>query len=364
VNYADPKYDYAYAFNGSAWKWTFKETKGVENQFDKIISGKITMDDKIYVGIYANFSVKADKEAKKFTWDFGDGHKSYLQETKHKYEKDGKFEASLKITGDCEDKIYNFAAEVEKYEAPKIRMIGISPNPKGNDTGNEWILIQNKSKKKINLLDWSIATGSEKLYNHPIHEDFEIKAGKTKKLTREICAFTLNNQKTKIELRDPAGNVIQELKYDRLKNKIAEDEIYEKADSGWQWSAPPKENRIEEKIINETKVVIEPEKPKAIKPETVESEIINPESIGKYSENPAWQTKQENKIKLLSLGSKIKTPTIDISDGKVLGVETIKNYRNYSSFTEPIEEEHWMEKISNAFFIKLNSIINRLLLIL
>ena len=232
--YQSGKSRQAFAYDGSSWRWTSSPTPGEKNRFDKILSGKIMLPKKIYKNTYAYFDVKTDKDAQKFTWDFGDGHKSYKKETKHKYKKTGKFKASLKIRGNGEDKIYEFEVKVEKYDAPKIRIKRIMPNPKGLDK-NEWIEIENKSKKKVNLEGWSIATGKDKLINHPIRKDFRIKKGKTKKLTKEICAFTLGNEKTKIELRDPSGKVVQKIKYDRKKNKIADDEIYEKNDDGWQW---------------------------------------------------------------------------------------------------------------------------------
>ncbi|MFZ2882326.1 MAG: lamin tail domain-containing protein, partial [Candidatus Moraniibacteriota bacterium] len=211
--YATGKTAYSYSFDGSAWRWTPHITPGADNEFAEILSGKIKKDKTIYAGVYANFEVSNSKKAKKFTWNFGDGHKSYLKKTRHKYEKTGKYTASLKITGDGEDNLIEFEIKVEKYNAPKVRIISLSANPKGSDTKNEWIEIENKSKKKVNLKGWSIATGWKKFINHPIREDFEIKPGKSKKLLRDICAFSLTNTKNKLELRSPDGKTIQDMKY-------------------------------------------------------------------------------------------------------------------------------------------------------
>ncbi|MFA6160317.1 MAG: lamin tail domain-containing protein, partial [Parcubacteria group bacterium] len=253
--YSDGKSTHSFSFDGSSWRWTSSPTPGGENFFDKILSGKLILPKKIYKNTYAYFNVKADSDAKKFTWNFGDGHKSYLKSTKHKYEKTGKFSGNLKITGDGEDKSYDFTVKVEKYDAPKIRIVSFSPNPKGSDTKNEWIEIKNQSKDKINLKGWSIATGKDKLINHPIREDFKIKKGKTKKLTKKNCAFTLGNEKTKIELRDPSGKVVQKIKYDRKKDKIAEDEIYEKNDDGWNWVGAQNNTELKQ---NNTKTIENP----------------------------------------------------------------------------------------------------------
>lgn len=318
------------------------------------------MDDKIYAEVYANFSVKADKEAEKFTWDFGDEHKSYLKDTKHKYEKEGKYDASLKITGEkCEDKFYEFTVKVEEYDAPKVRIKSINPNPEGNDTDNEWIELENQSKKKVNLIGWSVATGWDKLSNHPIREKFEIKAGKTKKLTRDICAFTLNNTKTKIELRDPSGKVADKIKYDRKKKKIEEDEIYEENDDDWEWHETQTDADLTQtNTENEQKVSSPLER--EVEDERIDSDMqektISPDLIGKYSIDPRWQTKQENKIKLAGFSSKIKFQKN--LDTAVLGASTIKNAGEFYSFTRPVHQKHWAIKLAEELWLKINYLLN------
>ena len=83
VKYSSAKADYAYALDGEIWRWTPTLTPGKENVFAEILSGKIEKDETIYAGVYANFEAIADDKAKHFTWNFGDGHKSYLQKTRH-----------------------------------------------------------------------------------------------------------------------------------------------------------------------------------------------------------------------------------------------------------------------------------------
>lgn len=358
--YSSGKSAYSYSFDSKEWRWTSTATPGKENIFDKILSGKIIMDDKIYKNTYAYFDVKADKDAKKFTWNFGDGHKSYLKNTKHKYEKTGKYSASLKITGVGEDKIYNFTVKVEKYEAPKIRIVRFSANPKGNDTDNEWIEIENKSKKKINLKGWSIATGSEKLVNHPVREDFKIKAGKTKKLTRKICAFVLGNKKTKIEFRSPDGKAVQKIKYDHGKKSIAEDEIYSKVDSKWIWIEP---QSIENKSENHLLPLGEGTR-RADEGTSVEEEIILPDpNLGKYSTSPTWQKKQKDRLILAYSSATVTLPENFLaSQPKVLGTQIIKTQENYYTFTRPINQKHWAVEFFDSIWLKINFSINKLIL--
>jgi len=349
--YSKGKSAYSYSFDGSDWRWTSFSTPGEENIFDKILSGKIIKDDKIYADIYAYFEVKADKDAKKFTWNFGDGHKSYLKSTKHKYEKAGKYSASLKITGQGEDKIYEFEVKVEKYKAPKVKIISLSPNPVGSDTDNEWIEIKNESKKKVNLKDWSIATGWEKFINHPIREDFEIKAGKTKKLMRDICAFTLVNTKDKIELRSPNGKAVQKIEYNHGEKSIAEGEIYSEIDGDWKWI-----NTQPLKTITQTKTKVVPAN---IAYQPIE---IKKDDLGKYTLDPNWKNKKQKLLKLVYSGYEISLPEKFFNQElTVLGAKTVRTQNNHYVFTTPKNRKHWAITFFNSFWLKLNSSINKLI---
>lgn len=357
VSYTDPEYDYAYAFDGSAWQWTSKITKGEKNEFDKLLSGKIKKDKDIYSNIYADFEVKADSDAKKFTWNFGDGHKSYLKKTRHKYEKAGTYQASLKITGNGKSNAQNFEVEVENFGKSKVRIISLSANPKGIDSKDEWIEISNDTKKKVNLKGWSIATGWKKLYNHPIREDFILKPGKVKRLTRDICAFTLANKQTKIELRYPNGKIADKLKYDYGDGSIGEDEVYVKNDKKWQWldmQSDTKENQLDATQPNSSshETATKTENPDN-NVEKVDIEISPEEleaSLGRFSEDPSWQAKKENRIILLGYNSNVKAPACLLENhGKVLGVEVERSEQ---------KEVHWLKNIIAVFLRRLNLFIN------
>ena len=364
VEYSSSKTDRSYAFDGEKWRWTSLLTPGAENSFDKILSGKITLNKKIYKNTYAYFYVAVGKDTKKFVWDFGDGHKSYLKKTKHKYKKDGKYSASLKITGDGEDKTYDFIVKVEKYKAPKIRIVSFSPNPKGSDTKNEWIEIKNESQKKINLKNWSIATGWEKMINHPIREKFEIKAGKTKKLLRNICAFTLVNTKNKIELRDPSGKIVQKIKYNHGEESVSEDEIYSKIDKDWEWVETQNDtkNEIEHPLPSLKETNQKTNKENATITEEFILNIPDSEiqtSIGKYTLSPSWQKKKDTQQKLVLLNSKLQKPqTILANQPKVLGTQKISLVENYYFFINSSKQKHWAIELLENSWNKINFSLN------
>jgi hypothetical protein len=354
MNYSNSIKSYSWNFDGLKWRLSRNLTPGKENQLEKIIQGRVEMDKEIYTNIYASFTAKADSDAQKFTWDFGDGHGSSLKETRHKYEKPGKYNASLKITGNGEANLYDFTVEVRDYSAPKVKITSIVPNPKGKDTG-EYIVLQNESKEKVNLLGWSIAAGWKNLYNHPITKDFVLKKGQSKKLTKKFSAFALNNVKTKIELRDPTGEVAQKLKYDRTKNKIEDDETFELTGKNWEWN----------KSLDNTKSSEAPPLPSG---EDVPSDgtgegtdentgdiLIVPDSeieanIGKFTSDISWENKKNSRIALIGYGTTINTPKI-ISQNQpvVLGVSDEKYI--------PLEK-HWAVLLFDNTLRKINFGLN------
>lgn len=237
VEYSGSKKNVSYNFDGNRFRWSKFLTPGSENILNNEPTGKVKKDDDIFENVYANFSVStgdADGDKVKVVWDFGDGHKSYLAKTRHKYQKTGKYQASVKLSDGSEDVIKNFSVKVEEFPHPKIRIVGFVANPEGSDTIAEKLIVQNKSKKKIDLIGWSVATGSKKLVNHPIAESFVLKKKETKELTREFSKFSLNNKEGKIELRYPDGKVADKIKYKKDAG-IEEDEKYTKESGKWEW---------------------------------------------------------------------------------------------------------------------------------
>jgi len=378
LSYIRSKSSYSYSFDKSSWRWTKYPTPGEENRFEKILDGKIKMDSEIYANVYADFEAKTGKETHKFKWNFGDSRGSTLKKTRHKYEKAGTYDASLKMSGDGEENILYFTVKVENYSAPKVRIIKIAPNPKGKDS-KEYIIIENKSKHKIDLEGWSIATGWKSLVNHPIRDDFIIKPGKSKKLTKKICAFTLNNSQNKIELRYPDGNVAQKIKYNRKKDKIEDDEIFEITEKNWTWNKPQNSTGEtladaknastssstlvppEGKAPEEDPGNADPEKENAANQEenvlNTDIQIDNLEfesNLGKFSENPSFTAKKKNRIQLVSYATQINMPDfVPKPTGQIAG-----------AYTEKIvffEKKHWLLKTISQTWTGLNSGINQLL---
>lgn len=227
----------SYNFDGKNWKWSKYFTPGKKNKFDFAPTVKIKKPKKIYKNLVTEFSAQAkDKETKKlkYTWDFGDGKKSSLQKSSHKYLATGKYTVTLAVSDDSQTVEKSFVANVKNSPRPDLEIVKIVPNPAGNDSEGEIVEIKNNSSKKIDLAGCKIATGSgEKLTNHPISGEFTFNAGETKTITREFSKFSLNNKSGKVRLVMPDGKTIDEVEYSKI--KISEDEAYTKIDGEWQW---------------------------------------------------------------------------------------------------------------------------------
>jgi len=249
VSYVKAPENVSYNFDGIDWHWSKFLTPGAENKFDKPPKIRVKKLKRVYKGMYAQFQVKAkDKETKKlkYVWDFGDGHKSYLKVTSHKYLKIGKYRVKLSIKDESQTVEKNFSVRVKKYPRPKIEIIELTPNPSGRDTEFETLILKNNSGKKVDLKDYKIATGSKNLYNHPIYESLALQPGEEKLITRQDSKFTLNNKIGKVQLVYPDGKVADSAEY--AKDKIKDDETFAKVEGKWQWIAPPEVSNTEDKV--------------------------------------------------------------------------------------------------------------------
>ena len=247
----------SYNYDGKHWHWSKFLTPGKKNKFDDPPSLKLAKPKNVYKNTTANFSVKAiDKETKhlKYVWDFGDGHKSYLKETSHKYLKTGNYGVKLTVSDESQSIEKSFNIAVKKYPRPKIEITKVVPNPKGLDSEKETISLLNKSGKKVNLLNYKIATGSKSLVNHPITIEIILAPGEEKIITREDSKIVLNNKAGKVALLYPDGKTADEVEY--AKEKIEEDEAYAMLDGKWQWMLAENKNEIAKAPQDNSKGVI------------------------------------------------------------------------------------------------------------
>jgi hypothetical protein len=260
VSFAKSIKNSSYNFDGKTWRWSKYLTPSEKNKFDSEPSVKIAKPKQAYKDLLTEFSAKAkDKETKKlkYSWDFGDGKKSALKKTTHKYLDTGKYTVTLSVSDDSQTVEKSFVVNVKKSPRPNIEITKIVPNPAGNDSEGEIIEVKNNSAKKTDLAGWKIATGSgEKMYNHPISGEISIDPNETKTITREFSKFSLNNKAGEVQLLMPDGKVIDEIEYS--KEKIAEDEVYAKKDGEWVWLVPNTEEGGINHALDETEFIDDP----------------------------------------------------------------------------------------------------------
>ena len=232
VQYEKTKEGVSLNLVGGILRGARKSTPGTANSENADPTTKERVPKKGYRNFAIEFRARGkdeDGDKLKFTWDFGDGHKSYKENTSHKYLKSGRYTVTLTTDDGVDTTQEEFEIKIEKYQAPKVRVVSFVPNPKGNDSDLEWIEIENREKREVNLKDFSIATGTKKksIANHPIREDFIILPKSVKRLTREYSLFTLGNERGHIELRAPDGETLQHLKY-KFDKGLADDAVLRK----------------------------------------------------------------------------------------------------------------------------------------
>ncbi|HBI51029.1 MAG TPA: hypothetical protein DDY21_04250 [Candidatus Moranbacteria bacterium] len=357
----------SYNFNGSAWSWSQFLTEGKENIFNSEPYGKIKIDEDVFVDVYADFSVSTgdgNGDKVKISWDFGDNHKSSLAKTRHKYENVGIYNGSVKLSDGSEDVLQNFIVEVKKFPHPDVVITTINANPAGSDSEFETITIENKSKKKIDLNGWSVATGSKTLVNHPISEKLTLKKKEIKVITREFSKFTLNNKKGKIELRYPDGKVASKIKYDHGKTSIEENEIYQKVKGGWVWVGAKQDTIIKKQPARIATQSVAGGDTKNSAQETIikQQETNNSQDTNSNNQTDTGIVVVERENKLLVKNNEFVKIELLKNTPRVLGAETVREIDGIYFFTSEVpQKEHYAVSFFKNIFASLNLQLNNLL---
>lgn len=126
----------------------------------------------------------------------------------------------------------------------------VLPNPKGDDSQNEFIELKNIGSAEIDLADWKIGDASSKTYTVKA-ADFastKIKPNEFFVLYRKVTGIALNNTGTEdVKLLGPDGVLITSIEYS---GAVAEDTSYAREEQNYFWTTTPtlgKENVITRK---------------------------------------------------------------------------------------------------------------------
>ncbi len=283
VTYTKTTEDASLNWTDTGWRVSKTRTPLAPNILSNTLpTTKERVPKKGYRSVPVTFQAKGkdhDGDRLKYVWDFGDGHKSYLETTSHRYTKSGTYTVTLTTKDGSEETYETFSIKITKFDPPKLRITQLLPNPAGTDTapGAEWIEIKNHSDKKVDLMGYSLATGTKKLTNHPLQSSFVIPKKSTRRLTREYALFSLPNQKGKIELRAPDGQPIHTLKYN-FPSSLASNTLLRK-EKGRPitliQSPEPSQYPQEKNLVEEVSAPLTPEP--TTSPPTPLSTEINPE---------------------------------------------------------------------------------------
>lgn len=215
AEYSSAEEDFSYSWNGEEWRWTKKVTPGSENVFSKTPKISLLSSDSGYVDIPLTFrlGIKNSKGSYTYAWDFGDGRRSSLKEPRHTYEKKGTYKVSVTLRGENGVTQKEFEISIKNYPRYPVYITALHPNPKGSDQGKEWVEIKNGSNKKIDLSNWSIATGTDELRNHPFTTSLVLLPHQSLRLTRTHASFTLPNTHGLVELRYPNQKTASRTEY-------------------------------------------------------------------------------------------------------------------------------------------------------
>jgi PKD repeat protein len=345
MRYDKTKEEASLSFDGSSFRWSPYLTPGKANRFSEEPSVKKTsIPKKGYKSVELEFAASGSG-GQSYAWNFGDGKTSRKQSASHAYKGTGTYRGTLTVTDEdgIGESVKEFSVKIEDFPKTKLSITAISPNPKGADTGAEWISVKNGGKKKIDLLGWSVATGSskKKLTNHSIRESIVIKEGKEKQITSADASFTLPNEGGYVEIRRPDGKIAVGKSYEK-QGGVKDDEVWRKLpDKSWGWvkepsrpttenaSAAPSETPADETPADTTDADETGSAPAPVPPaEEPQKEItledLSPEQLALLEARVEERLRIQILAELEASGKPADAPKTDTDAGAVLGTSNEK----------------------------------------
>jgi len=103
-------------------------------------------------------------------------------------------------------------------EYPGVFVLAAMPNPKGEDSGNEWLSVGNFGPDELDLEGWKVSAGRRAT----VDISGIIPSGEARKVTN-IEGVRLTNKKGSIALIDPENNIVDRVMYSERSHKVRED---------------------------------------------------------------------------------------------------------------------------------------------
>lgn len=248
-----------------SFEWLDTPTEGAENKcpvendkpaaYFEVNKYQVALGEMIMMD--AEESYDTDGKIIKYIWEFSDEvmasqEKNKIFETNApiigiRFLKTGINKVTLKVVDDLggED-IFKQEIEVQpdknKPDYENIFINELMPNPKGLDSGNEWIELYNNGSSEVNLAGCSLVVSKGKIYKIT---GLTLPAKGYVILSDRTTKIVLLNSEGDLELMDPEGGTIREINY----SKVVEGWSYardEEKGNSWEWTnkPTPKEKNI------------------------------------------------------------------------------------------------------------------------
>jgi hypothetical protein len=170
---------------------------------------------------------------------------------------------------------------------------------------------------------------------------------------------------------------VQKIEYNRKKDTIKEDEIYQKDGKKWTWdnsassvsteNATVSTSAVPSNSSNSTVAPTAPEEEPARNASRSDAGGEIEENLGKFTpreneENLEEKNEEFSKIEATTNLALNSLPAFIPETGRVLGASDIRETDNQYLFTPTIEQKHWAKNLTENFWQVINSSINSLLL--
>lgn len=134
-----------------------------------------------------------------------------------------------------------------------ISISEVMPNPKGKDSGNEWVELQNNSNQAINIQGWQLKTKK----NHQIKEPLIIPPQGIISIAN--LKATLRNKNETLQLISADNQVVEEVQYANAKEGLSYSKVKyhypSKTKIIWEWTVPTKNSQNPELIQTLAKII-------------------------------------------------------------------------------------------------------------
>ncbi|HOK94249.1 MAG TPA: PKD domain-containing protein, partial [Candidatus Pacearchaeota archaeon] len=145
-----------------------------------------------------------------YYWNFGDGQTKTGKVVTHKYQYPGEYLVYLRVSNGEEKNTNSIQVQIFSSE---IFISEFLPNPKGNDSNQEWIEIVNESKEVQNITGWGIGNKAEKA-TFVFPEGTYLTPNGLLLLSSSLTKISLLNDAGSLFLFYPSGDLCQEVKYE------------------------------------------------------------------------------------------------------------------------------------------------------